>query len=360
MRQLAPGSTIGILGGGQLGRMLALAAARLGFDAHVFTPEQDSPAARVAARATVAGYDDSDSLRRFAQQVDVVTAEFENVPAQALADIEAAHVRVRPDARAAGLMQDRISEKEFFASLGIATTPFAAVETRAEFDAAMPAIGVPAIVKTRRLGYDGKGQARIERLEDCDAAFAAMGGQPAILEGFCAFEREVSIICARGVDGAFAAYDLCENEHEHGVLRRTTAPAACNSVTEAQARVMAQSVTEALDYVGVLAIEFFQMPDGVLIANEMAPRVHNSGHWTLDACPCDQFEQHIRAIAGWPLGPVSRLADAEMINLVGEEAAGWDKLAGEPGARLHLYGKAEARAGRKMGHVTRLKPRANS
>jgi 5-(carboxyamino)imidazole ribonucleotide synthase len=354
MSPLAPGAVIGILGGGQLGRMLALAAAELGFDVHVLTPEQDSPAARVAARSIVADYDDAAALLAFAEAVDVITTEFENVPAAAADALIAAHAIVAPNPRALALAQDRVAEKQLFASLGFETAPFAPIDSRADLHAALARIGAPTILKTRRLGYDGKGQARIAALADADEAFAALAPQPLILEGFCAFERELSIIAARGADGAFGAYDLSENEHGGGILRRTRAPARVSAEIEARARAMAQLLGEALDYVGVFAIEFFLMPDERLIANEMAPRVHNSGHWTQDACAASQFEQHIRAVAGWPLAATTRLCDAEMINLIGDEIDQWRAFAADPDARVHLYGKREARPGRKMGHVTRL------
>ncbi|HWA00621.1 MAG TPA: 5-(carboxyamino)imidazole ribonucleotide synthase [Caulobacterales bacterium] len=355
MKALPPGSTIGILGGGQLGRMLAIAAAELGFDVHIYTPEANSPAARVAARTTVAAFDDADALARFASQVDVVTTEFENVPADATRALVTAGARVHPNPEALAIAQDRVAEKNFFNACGIATAPYAPVDSRADLDAALARIGAPAILKTRRLGYDGKGQARIATLADADAAYAALGGQPAILEGFCAFEREVSIVAARTIHNAFAPYDLVENVHAHGILHRTIAPARVDARVQEQAAGLASIVGDALDYAGVFAIEFFLMPDGSLIANEMAPRVHNSGHWTLDACIASQFEQHIRAVADWPLASPQRLCDAEMINLIGDDVTAWAALAAEPNSKLHLYGKHEARPGRKMGHVTRLK-----
>ncbi len=357
MTMLAPGAVIGILGGGQLGRMLSTAAAELGFDVHIFTDEPDSPASRVSARTIVAAYDDANALADFADSVDVVTTEFENVPAATADILRSAGALVRPDPNALALAQDRIEEKSFFNKLGVETAPFAAVTTRGELDAALDKIGIPAILKTRRLGYDGKGQARIMREEDADVAYAAMMGQAAVLEGLCAFDREVSIVAARGADGAFSAYDLTENEHRGGILHRSVAPASGGAEISARAAAMTHLVAQALDYVGVLAIEFFVMPDGRLLANEMAPRVHNSGHWTMDACRTGQFEQHIRAVAGWPLGSPERLVDAEMINLIGDDVNAWQSIAEDTNARLHLYGKREARAGRKMGHVTRLTPR---
>ncbi len=357
MSPLPPGSAIGILGGGQLGRMLAIAAAKLGFDVHIYTDEADSPASRVAAKTVVADYHDHAALRAFAENVAVVTSEFENVPADTAAALVEAGARVAPNPDALAIAQDRFNEKTFFNTLGIATVPFAAIDSDADLSMALPHIGAPSILKTRRLGYDGLGQARIMREADAREALAALKGAPAILEGFCRFEREISIIAARGADGAFAAYDVCENDHAGGILSRTTLPARVNEAVAAQALEAIERVADTLDYVGVLTIEFFVMPDGVLIANEMAPRVHNSGHWTIEGAATSQFEQHIRAIAGWPLGSTERLFDVEMINLIGDRAEEWPRLAAEPRAHLHLYGKRDTRAGRKMGHLTRLKPR---
>jgi len=356
MSALAPGSVIGILGGGQLGRMLAMAAAELGFDVHIYTPETDSPASRVAAHTTVAEYDDEAALAAFARSVAVVTTEFENVPATT-AEILVfnADAVIHPNPEALAIAQDRLEEKRFFNGCGIATVPFAPVDSRADLDAALVQIGAPAILKTRRLGYDGKGQARIASLADADAAYSALAGQPLILEGFCRFEREVSLVAARSVHSELAPYDLVENIHADGILVRTLAPALVDARVQQEAVALASRVGGALGYAGVFAIEFFLMPDGALIANEMAPRVHNSGHWTQDACIASQFEQHIRAIAEWPLASPGRLCDAEMINLIGDQVNAWAALAAEPNSKLHLYGKNEIRPGRKMGHVTRLK-----
>jgi len=354
MKPLQPGSTIGILGGGQLGRMLSLAAAELGFDVCIFTDETDSPAARVSAQAIVADYHDRDALAAFAARVDVVTSEFENVPAETAEALIAAGAQVRPNPRVLAVAQDRFDEKSFFAASGIATPAFRAIASQDDLDAALAEVGAPAILKTRRLGYDGRGQIRIDAPAEAVGAYAKLGA-PGILEAFCGFEREVSIIAARGGDGAIAYYDLCENEHAGGILSRTTLPSAAAPEVHSAARAAAKSVLEAFDYVGVLTIEFFVMPDGSLIANEMAPRVHNSGHWSIEAAATSQFAQHIRAIAGWPLGPTKRIAAIEMLNLIGEDAGAWPRLAAEPGAHLHLYGKRDARPGRKMGHVTRLK-----
>ncbi len=353
---LAPGAVIGVLGGGQLGRMLALAAARLGFDAHIFAPEPESPAARVAARASVAAYTDLPALRAFARACDVVTFEFENVPAASVAALLEAGAPVRPGARALAVAQDRLAEKRFLLELGLPTAPHRPVESEADLPPALAEIGLPAILKAQRLGYDGKGQARIAEPGHAATAFAAIGGGPAILEAFVDFEREISIVAARGADGAFAPYGPCENWHEGGMLRRTRAPAAIPAALAEKATQAARAVAEALDYVGVLAVEFFVTKEGALITNEFAPRVHNSGHWTADACDAGQFEQHVRAVAGWPLGdPRARYA-AEMENLIGADAERWPALAGEGQARVWLYGKGEARPGRKMGHVTRLEP----
>jgi 5-(carboxyamino)imidazole ribonucleotide synthase len=353
---LGPGATVGILGAGQLGRMLAMAAARMGLRAHLYAPEADPPAADVAP-VTTAAWDDAAALAAFAARVDVVTLEFENVP---LATVEAlaARVPVRPGPDALEVAQDRLAEKRFLNGIGVETAPFAPVDGAASLDAALAGIGPQAILKTRRMGYDGKGQARLSRPTDAPAALAAMRGAPAILEGFARFAREISVVAARGLDGAVACYDPGENLHQNGVLRRTTVPAAIDADAAAAARIVARRIVEGLDYVGVMGVELFHMPDGRLLANEIAPRVHNTGHWTLEACAVDQFEQHLRAICGWPLGPPVRHADAVMENLLGHEVDRWAALAAEPGAALHLYGKAEARPGRKMGHVTRVTPRS--
>ncbi len=354
MKPLPPGSTIGILGGGQLGRMLSIAAAQLGFDVAIFTDEPDSPAGRVSAKTMVDNYLDTAALADFARRVDVVTTEFENVPAQTAEALIAAGARVAPNPRALAIAQDRFDEKSFLASMGIATPPFRAIASQADLDAAIADIGAPAILKTRRLGYDGRGQIRINTAADAAGAFEKLGA-PGILEGFCAFEREVSIIAARGWDGAIATYDLCENEHAGGILSRTTLPARVDAKVTQSARHAVTQVLNAFDYVGVLTIEFFVMPDGSLVANEMAPRVHNSGHWTIEGALTSQFEQQIRAVAGWPLGPTDCVAGIEMLNLIGEDANAWEALAADPDVRLHLYGKRDVRGGRKMGHVTKLK-----
>ncbi|MBU6372336.1 MAG: 5-(carboxyamino)imidazole ribonucleotide synthase [Alphaproteobacteria bacterium] len=354
MTVLSPGATIGILGGGQLGRMLALAAAELGFDVHVFTPEDDSPAARVAARCTRAAYDDTAALAAFARAVDVVTFEFENVPAATVEALVAAGAVVRPGARALAVAQDRLLEKAFLTEAGAPTVAHRRIDGPDDIPAALGALGAPALLKTRRLGYDGKGQAWVRSPADAATAWASIGAAPAILEAAARFEREISVIAARGADGAIAVYDVCENRHADGILAETRVPAQAPSATTAAAVAATRAVLAALDYVGVLAIEFFVMPDGAVLANEMAPRVHNSGHWTQDACIACQFENQIRAVAGWPLGDVTRFADVRMLNLIGDAAADWRAHAATPGAAVHLYGKREARPGRKMGHVTLL------
>ncbi|HEY9213535.1 MAG TPA: 5-(carboxyamino)imidazole ribonucleotide synthase [Ancylobacter sp.] len=353
---LKPGSTIGILGGGQLARMIALAAAPLGLKTHIFAPEAGSPAFDVATAHTQAAYDDLDALDRFAASVDVVTYEFENVPV-ATAEHLALLVPVHPGARALGITQDRLAEKGFIAGLGIEVAPFASVENEAELEHALAHIGRPAVLKTRRFGYDGKGQVMIREGDDAAAAFEAIGRHPAVLEGFVPFVREVSVVAARGEGGRFAAYEVTENEHRHHILHRSTVPADVTPAVTAVAHEMARRIGEALGYVGVFAVELFVVVEegaqGVVV-NEIAPRVHNSGHWTLDGSETSQFEQHVRAVAGWPLGEVARRGRVEMTNLIGDEANSWHELLDEPGAHLHLYGKAEARPGRKMGHVTRI------
>ena len=354
MSPLPPGSTIGILGGGQLGRMLASAAARLGFDAAVLSPKGDAPASRVAARTWRAEDTDEGALAALAGAADVVTYEFENVPVAAVDRLELLGATVLPGRRALAVAQDRVAEKNFMREQGLATVAFAAVDDPASLEAAMGSIGLPALLKTRREGYDGKGQAWIRTLEAAAAAWSAIGGRPAILEAEAPFTRELSIIAARGRDGTVAVYPMGENVHEGGILRRTTAPAS--NAPEPEARRIAETILNGLDYVGVIGVELFELPDGRLLVNEIAPRVHNTGHWTQDACEVDQFEQHIRAVAGWPLGPTEPHSAAVMQNLIGEDVERWTELAAEPGARLHLYGKREVRPGRKMGHVNRLHP----
>ena len=355
---LPPGATIGILGGGPLGRMLAMAAAELGFRTRIFAPEADSPGFEVAAETLCAPYDDAEALARFARGLAVATLEFENVPVATLEAL-ARLCPVAPGARALAVTQDRVAEKAFMNGAGLPTAAYAEVSSEAELVAALQRIGAPAILKTRRFGYDGKGQVRLTDPSDAPAAFAAIGRAPAILEGFVAFRREVSVVAARAEDGRFAAFPAAENTHRNGILDRSIVPAAIRPETAASAVAATKRIAEGLGYVGVLAVEFFIVGDGAderIIGNEIAPRVHNSGHWSLDGAVTSQFEQHIRAIAGWPLGDASAQGPAEMINLVGEGIARWAELAAEPRTKLHIYGKTETRPGRKMGHATRLGP----
>jgi 5-(carboxyamino)imidazole ribonucleotide synthase len=353
---LAPGSTIGILGGGQLGRMLSQAASRLGFDVVILDPEDNSPAGRVSRGQIVAAYDDPVALNVFGRVCDVVTFEFENVPASSMERLAEAGARVAPGPAALAVAQDRVDEKTFLNGVGATTVDFAPVATLGDLTAALETLGCPSLLKTRREGYDGKGQVWIKSPKDAAKAFEAIGGRPAILEARADFTRELSIIAARGRDGATAVYPLGENTHAGGVLRTTVAPAEIDAKTERRARAIARAVLDGLDYVGVIGIELFDLGGGKLLVNEIAPRVHNTGHWTQDGCVCDQFEQHIRAVAGWPLGPTTPHARVEMHNLLGDEVEQWKKLAGKADARLHLYGKAEARPGRKMAHVNRVRP----
>jgi 5-(carboxyamino)imidazole ribonucleotide synthase len=353
---LAPGAVIGILGGGQLGRMLAIAAARLGFDVAVLDPDPDAPAKRLAARALTGAYDDPYELLKLSALADVITFEFENVPAGATAILESAGAAVAPSGQALAIAQDRLAEKTFLNQAGAPTVAFAEVNQPSDIVAALERLGQPLLLKSRRGGYDGKGQVWIRLAREAESAFADIGAGPAIVETPADFRRELSVIAARGRDGEIALYPLAENHHEGGILRRTVAPAKVTPQTLAQAERIAATLLSALGYVGVIGIELFERDDGRLLVNEFAPRVHNTGHWTLDGCEVDQFEQHIRAVAGWPLGPTHAIARVEMTNLIGEEANDWARLAAEPETRLWLYGKAEARPGRKMGHVNRLSP----
>ena len=348
---LAPVSTIGILCGGQLGRMLSMAAARLGYRSHIYEPGT-APAADVAHALTQAPYDDLDALARFARDCDLITFEFENIPAPAL-DVLARTTPLFPDRRALETSQDRMTEKTFLAGLGLATAPFAPIDSPADLAAALAATGTPAILKTRRLGYDGKGQARVMASADGPAALNSLQGAPAIAEGFVHFSREISVIASRGRDGSVSAYDPGENVHTDGILATTTVPAALPLKLRTDAVLIASRILSALDYVGVMGVELFVTPDG-LVVNEIAPRVHNSGHWTQAGCAVDQFEQHIRAIAGWPLGDGHRHANVVMENLIGADVDRARALAAQPGVQIHLYGKAQARPGRKMGHINRV------
>lgn len=355
---LAQGAVIGILGGGQLGRMLSVAASRLGFRTHVFEPGAAPPAGHVADRITTAPYEDEAALRAFASDVDLVTYEFENIPTQAL-DIIEATTPIRPGREALRVSQDRLIEKSFLQDLGLVTAPFADVPDAAALHEALKTIGAPAILKTRRFGYDGKGQARIATAGDAAAALDDMAGQPAILEGFVDFSFEVSVIAARGITGEVACFDPGENLHEGGILRRTTVPARLSAAQRTDAVLLAGKILNALDYVGVLGVELFVTPRG-LVVNEIAPRVHNSGHWTQNGCAVDQFEQHIRAIAGWPLGDGARFADVTMENLIGDDLEKVPGFARSPNTAIHLYGKDAVKPGRKMGHVNRITAQAAS
>lgn len=353
---LNPGQTIGILGGGQLGRMMALAAANLGLKTRILCPEADSPAFQVVQDHICAPYEDEEALARFADGIAVATYEFENVPL-ATAQFLAARVPLAPGARALELTQDRLTEKTFVRRLGIETAPFEAVDSLEMLEAAVERTGLPAILKTRRFGYDGKGQVTLRTRDDLAAAWEAIGRQSAILEGFVPFEREVSVVAARRADDAFMAYDVTQNVHRNHILHTSTVPADVTPATAEAAATIARTIASALDYVGVFAVELFVVGHGAgqhLVVNEIAPRVHNSGHWTQDGAVTSQFEQHVRAIAGWPLGDSARLGRVEMTNLIGEDADDWAQLLAEPGAHLHLYGKNETRAGRKMGHVNRV------
>ncbi|MDE2579701.1 MAG: 5-(carboxyamino)imidazole ribonucleotide synthase [Hyphomicrobiales bacterium] len=354
---LKPGDTIGILGAGQLGRMMALAAAQFGLKTHIFGPDGGEPAFQVCAAGTVAAYEDEKALAQFADAVDVVTYEFENVPA-ATAAFLAARRPVRPGPFALQTTQDRLVEKDFLNGAGAPTAPYAAVSDEASALEAASRLGLPAILKTRRFGYDGKGQILLRAGEDAAQAFRALGGAACILEGFVPFTKEISVVGARGLDGSFVAYDVCENEHEHHILSLTRVPARIGAQTAAAALALTRKIADALDYVGVIAVEMFLVEEGGerLVVNEIAPRVHNSGHWTLGGAQVSQFEQHVRAIAGWPLGGPRRLGRIEMRNLIGDQCEAWPAILAEPEARLTLYGKAEARKGRKMGHVTRIFP----
>jgi len=350
---LEPGATIGILGSGQLGRMLALAAARLGFKCHIFAPDRDSPAFDVVRESTRANFDDEQALARFAENVDVVTYEFENIPAETAAFL-APLVPVLPDPKVLATTQDRIAEKDFIAGLAIGTAPYAAVGTSLELSAALDRIGRPAVLKTRRFGYDGKGQAAITTDTAAEAAWQDVGAQPSILEAFVPFFREVSVVAARAADGTVECFEVTENEHRDHILKVSRVPAAVSDVTAREARRIAETIAHHFDYIGVLAVEMFVLGDGTLLVNEIAPRVHNSGHWTLDGASVSQFEQHIRAVAGWPLAKPIRKGRVEMTNLIGHEANDYRKWLTVPGAAVHLYGKIAVRPGRKMGHVTRL------
>ncbi len=361
LEPLDPGSTIGIFGGGQLGRFLAVAAAKLGFKTAIYCPDEDSPAFQVASRFWQCSYDDTPALTEFAKACDVITFEFENVPAAALA-LAQTLAPVRPSPRAAEITQDRILEKRFLTGIGLPTAPHAVIDDEGDLPAAAAFLAEAGagILKRAREGYDGKGQARIGSEADLRTAYATFAA-PCVLEGIADFSAEISVVAVRSAEGRLSCYDAPENSHGGGILRTSSVPAACAAAHQALAQDMTARTAAALDYCGVLAVEFFVMPDGApapLLVNEIAPRVHNSGHWTLEACAISQFENHIRAIAGWPIGSVERHSDAVMTNLIGEDALGWRGiLERDPAASLYLYGKNGIRHGRKLGHVTRISPR---
>lgn len=360
LQPVQPGMTIGILGGGQLGRMLVVAAAELGISCHVFCPEQGSPAFAVAAKHTLASYDDEAALAAFADSVSVITFEFENVPA-ATAQFLAERKPVFPGHRALEISQDRLSEKRLMAELGIPVAPYTEINTLTDIYSGLAKTGRPAILKTRRMGYDGKGQAMIRPGDDPVAAWHAIAQQPAILEAFVPFVQEISIVLGRSRDGEVRAFDLASNEHRAGILRVSSAPASVPDDINSAAIAIGERIASALEYVGVLAVEMFLLSPETrptLLVNEIAPRVHNSGHWTQDGCYVSQFEQHIRAVVGWPLGDPVRHSDVVMTNLIGDDVTTWAALAAEPGANLHLYGKSDIRSGRKMGHVNRIRQRS--
>ncbi len=355
-RVIPPGSTIGILGGGQLGRMLALSAAALGYRVHVFVPEADSPTEQVAAAATIAAYDDLDALSRFAAAVDVVTFEFENVPAATAGHLVSLRP-VHPSPGVLAIAQDRLVEKRFLNGIGVPTAAFRPVDDRRQLEAAIADLGRPAVLKTVRLGYDGKGQTVIRPETAPEQALDALGGAPGVLEAFVDFRMEASVIVARAASGEMRSFVPVENRHVHHILDTTVAPADIPKALADEATRMARHIADGLDLVGLLAVEMFVTRDDRIVVNELAPRPHNSGHWTMDACRTSQFEQHVRAVCGLPLGSPERHSDATMKNLIGDEVDDWLEALADPSAKLHLYGKSEARPGRKMGHVNRLRPR---
>ena len=354
----APGATIGIIGGGQLGRMTVEAAKKLGFKSHIFTPEENSPAGQLADSQTIAAYDDQEALHAFASAVDVVTFEFENIPHESVA-VLSEHIPVRPDWNVLRISQDRIVEKDFINRLGIETAPWQGpLKNVADLQDAVSALGRPAVLKSTRLGYDGKGQAKIDADTDLAQAWSLMGSDEGILEGFVDFDMEISVIVARGLSGEVAAFDAVENRHANHILDVTIAPAPISDALASAARTMAEKIAVGLGLIGLLAVELFVTKDERLLVNEIAPRPHNSGHWTIEGCQASQFEQFVRAVTGLALGNPKRVANAEMKNLIGEDVNAWDPASLEEGQYLHLYGKTHARPGRKMGHVTRLSPKS--
>jgi 5-(carboxyamino)imidazole ribonucleotide synthase len=350
---LPPGSKIGILGGGQLGRMMAMAAAELGYHVHIYCPEEDAPACEVAAEVTHASYRNEGALARFAKSVDVVTYEFENIPLGPVEEL-AKLVTVRPDPHVLKICQHRVLEKQAVNDMGIATAPFAAVNSAEELVAAVNKIGLPSVLKTCRMGYDGKGQAMIDATKHVPSVWKELNTDEAILEGFVRFGMEISVIVARDTAGTIACYPPVQNTHEHHILAETIAPAPISAELSAKAEQMARTIAEKMELIGLIAVEMFVTKNGELLVNELAPRPHNSGHWTMDACITSQFDQVIRAVCGLPLGSPEQLRKARMINLIGDEVLNWQHHTNIPNAKLHLYGKKEVRAGRKMGHVTFL------
>jgi 5-(carboxyamino)imidazole ribonucleotide synthase len=356
VKVIAPGAALGVLGSGQLGRMFCIAARRMGYRVHTFSPEEDTPTGQVADVEVTADYEDVDALRAFAGSVDVVTFEFENVPIGAIEAIEAL-APVRPSAAALHTAQQRAREKTFLADHGFPTAPFARAATLDELWDAVARVGTPAVIKTANYGYDGKGQHKITTQADVAHIWDAIGHQEAIVEKFISLQAEISVIAARGLDETIVEYPVFENRHRNHILDLTTAPAAVPAPIAANAVEITRAILRELQYVGVLCVEFFVSTDNELLVNELAPRPHNSGHWTIDACVTSQFEQLVRAICGLPLGSPERHSDAVMKNLIGADVEQWCDILKDPGAKLHLYGKMEARPGRKMGHVTRLSPR---
>lgn len=351
--RIEPGAIIGIIGGGQLGRMMAMAAARLGYRTHIYTPETNSPAEQVAWKTTVSAYEDVRSLAEFAESIDVVTYEFENIPHESLSLLEE-KIGVSPSAHILRISQHRIREKELMASLGIPTAPFAAVRNAEELKQAVEKVGAPGILKTCEQGYDGKGQVRIDQFTELGAAWKSLNARDAIYEGFVDFQCEISVIVARNEVSGMVSYPPVQNIHAGGILETTIAPAPIAKSIRKEAVAVAEQIAEELQLRGILAVEMFVTKQGGILVNEIAPRPHNSGHWTMDACVTSQFEQAIRAVCGLPLGSTKRLYNAVMKNLIGEDVHQWYDYLSEPNTKLHLYGKQEVRPGRKMGHVTQL------
>ena len=352
---IKPGSVIGILGGGQLGRMISIAAARLGYRCHIFSDVTDSPAGQVSDAVTVASYSNLESLRSFAESVDVVTMEFENIPEEPVLYLDQLTF-VRPSPKVLSVAQDRLVEKNFMNSIGVETTPYVAIHTASDLVDGVSKLGLPSVLKTTRLGYDGKGQVRLQDASDIGGAFTKLREQQGILEQWVPFTLEISVIVARSSDGEIISYGPAENRHVNHILDTTIVPARISQGVASKAERIARKVAEKLNLVGLLAVEMFVARDGKVLVNEIAPRPHNSGHWTIDACKVCQFQQLIRAICGLPLGSPERLFDAEMKNLIGDDVKRWADSIINPDTRLHLYGKSEIRPGRKMGHVTHLKP----